>query len=869
MDDDLSTQWSCGSSSPDGWWLRYQMAEYLTINSFGFMPVGDRMHDPLLYESAQCGAGTDVEAACNPSIIATCNATIGDVNNYYKCEAQERRGTLRVRLDGGLRGPCHAHILKCGNHILFCTQIDVPAVTIILLLSMLLRIVGDTSVQQLQESRKNKTKLIVLGYMLLPQLEPYFLRGRRGPFSIVKQIQKSLSPSSQLKSISISEELYHLEEAMVTAVEDGDTGECVETPRAGPVREARRTRAVNITASQNKVPPKLQPFIMHSMNHSRVSTNEEPLTRAKFRKLLGNRNTDSTEVCASQTSRGTQSSPRFACLLALLCAVIASLLTTTAADHTDVPQPLAEDKSNSHDIAYFVNTFVIVLGMMEGVVIVATIVLGLQRFGADPADTPTPQEAAPQHRVPTAPLRPLRVLALGSVILSCSLATTTAALIATAEATPNHIDNTQHAASWCTAAAFVATLAGAVIATLLRPTQRTVINISNTAHPDPIQEITDDPAVATTTDREPAYRRISGSKLWEQSECPSGLTRAKKGEASVKAFKQAGIMYDPWALQRVVRQLWQRRKDRGTLFRDVEALPEVSESDSDDFAATMARDMLLFDNMKENPQVVSQEANLPPSTPRISRASKLCKEQMLLYCTNLLEVDDLHMPDKPKSAAHKTESRKLFGAQGEADSVEKAIFQAQRAKFFDGLAQSCHGIYGSLGKAYCRARQVSNKVPPKLQPFIMRSMKRSRVSTNEEPLTRAKFRKLLGNRNTDSTEVCSSQTPRGTQSSPRFACLLALLCAVIASLLTTTTADHTDVPQPLAEDKSNSHDIAYFVNTSVIVATIVLGMMEGVAALLFAHIVAIIVLGMMEGVAALLLIGYLPADGPCKSGHGM
>eukprot|EP00854_Cymbomonas_tetramitiformis_P015300 gene15300-18103_t len=136
----------------------------------------------------------------------------------------------------------------------------------------------------------------------------------------------------------------------------------------------------------------------------------------------------------------------------------------------------------------------------------------------------------------------------------------------------------------------------------------------------------------------------------------------------------------------------------------------------------------------------------------------------------------------------------------------------------------------------------------------MRSMKRSRVSTNEEPLTRAKFRKLLGNRNTDSTEVCSSQTPRGTQSSPRFACLLALLCAVIASLLTTTTADHTDVPQPLAEDKSNSHDIAYFVNTSVIVATIVLGMMEGVAALLFAHIVAIIVLGMMEGVAALLLI---------------
>ncbi|KAK3288410.1 hypothetical protein CYMTET_4113, partial [Cymbomonas tetramitiformis] len=89
---------------------------------------------------------------------------------------------------------------------------------------------------------------------------------------------------------------------------------------------------------------------MLSMNHSRVSTNEEPLTRAKFRKLLGNRNTDSTEVCASQTPRGTQSSPRFACLLALLCAVIASLMTTTAANHTDVPQPLAEDKSNSHKI---------------------------------------------------------------------------------------------------------------------------------------------------------------------------------------------------------------------------------------------------------------------------------------------------------------------------------------------------------------------------------------------------------------------------------------------------------------------------------------------------------------------------------------
>ncbi|KAK3243934.1 hypothetical protein CYMTET_23848 [Cymbomonas tetramitiformis] len=156
----------------------------------------------------------------------------------------------------------------------------------------------------------------------------------------------------------------------------------------------------------------------------------------------------------------------------------------------------------------------------------------------------------------------------------------------------------------------------------------------------------------------------------------------------------------------------------------------------------------------------------------------------------------------------------------------------------------------------------------------MLSMNHSRVSTNEEPLTRAKFRKLLGNRNTDSAEVCASQTPRGTQSSPRFAYLLALLCAVIASLLTTTAANHTDDPQPLAEDKSNSHKIAtfvifQFVNTFVIVAvmregvvviaTIVLGMMEVVAVLLFAHIVAsnMLVLGMMEDVAALLLIGYL------------
>ncbi|KAK3256991.1 hypothetical protein CYMTET_33906, partial [Cymbomonas tetramitiformis] len=54
---------------------------------------------PLLYESAQCGAGTDVEAACNPSIIATCNATIdrGDVHPAPLCEQRcsEFRGQHR------------------------------------------------------------------------------------------------------------------------------------------------------------------------------------------------------------------------------------------------------------------------------------------------------------------------------------------------------------------------------------------------------------------------------------------------------------------------------------------------------------------------------------------------------------------------------------------------------------------------------------------------------------------------------------------------------------------------------------------------------------------------------------------------------
>ncbi|KAK3267508.1 hypothetical protein CYMTET_23943 [Cymbomonas tetramitiformis] len=86
------------------------MAQAHIINSFGFMPYGDRVHDPLLYEIAQCGAQADIEAACNTSIIATCNATLGDSSN--PCYTHEQLvGTPHARVPRWTGRICPSGIL--------------------------------------------------------------------------------------------------------------------------------------------------------------------------------------------------------------------------------------------------------------------------------------------------------------------------------------------------------------------------------------------------------------------------------------------------------------------------------------------------------------------------------------------------------------------------------------------------------------------------------------------------------------------------------------------------------------------------------------------------------------------------------------
>ncbi|KAK3287534.1 hypothetical protein CYMTET_4956 [Cymbomonas tetramitiformis] len=85
MDNDIATAWNCGSNSTDGWWLRYKMEAHETVVSFGYMPVGDRVHDPLTYDIAKCGDGVDIGAACGGGILGSCNSTIGQTNEQT-CE---------------------------------------------------------------------------------------------------------------------------------------------------------------------------------------------------------------------------------------------------------------------------------------------------------------------------------------------------------------------------------------------------------------------------------------------------------------------------------------------------------------------------------------------------------------------------------------------------------------------------------------------------------------------------------------------------------------------------------------------------------------------------------------------------------------
>ncbi|KAK3272087.1 hypothetical protein CYMTET_19597 [Cymbomonas tetramitiformis] len=188
----------------------------------------------------------------------------------------------------------------------------VPLFTVILLLSMLLGIVGDAAVVQIQESRKNKTKLYVLGRMLLTQFEPYLLRGRRGPFSIIKHLQTNVSVNTILTGIcvpqdegfiGVSQDNLAKEEATVVADrhEGGRSEVNTETSTAGPVTEAvRRCAAVNTVANRSRKSEdgaSSTPIPARSSRSSRKSEDGVPSTPIQAR----------SSMKASQNSGGLHS----------------------------------------------------------------------------------------------------------------------------------------------------------------------------------------------------------------------------------------------------------------------------------------------------------------------------------------------------------------------------------------------------------------------------------------------------------------------------------------------------------------------------------------------------------------------------------
>lgn len=176
-------------------------------------------------------------------IVIFFGAQIESVSSLYRATS-----TLAVNFAGSIDVPtitAMKRVSKNSNSVMlmFVSQLMIfilPLFTVILLLSMLLGIVGDAAVEQIQESRKNKTKLSVIGRMLQSQFEPRFLRGRRGPFSIIK----FLHPIS-LKSILC--EFGDLgpgddSEKARSALGDGRARGRKES-LAGPVMEAARRAA--------------------------------------------------------------------------------------------------------------------------------------------------------------------------------------------------------------------------------------------------------------------------------------------------------------------------------------------------------------------------------------------------------------------------------------------------------------------------------------------------------------------------------------------------------------------------------------------------------------------------------------------------
>eukprot|EP00854_Cymbomonas_tetramitiformis_P000607 gene607-1034_t len=161
-------------------------------------------------------------------------------------------------------------VQKSGQPTLLALVLDqfislvVPVITVVVLLSMLLALVGDASVEQIKESRRTRMKVSVIGQMLLAHFEPYFLRGRR-PFhfnTYIKECmiaqERAMASQERAKALEIiihEEKEYVREVTPVSPAVGGGDGEGqLEVPGAGPVTEAfRRAGPLNILMSNEPV----------------------------------------------------------------------------------------------------------------------------------------------------------------------------------------------------------------------------------------------------------------------------------------------------------------------------------------------------------------------------------------------------------------------------------------------------------------------------------------------------------------------------------------------------------------------------------------------------------------------------------------